>query len=46
MAWYGWLLILAAIAGFAYLKVKIGGAWMRKQKAKKEQRDKAMEDED
>ncbi|MDD3213726.1 MAG: hypothetical protein PHY64_08625 [Eubacteriales bacterium] len=46
MAWYWWLVIIVALTGFIYLKIKVGGAWMRKQKAKKERREKTMEDED
>ncbi len=46
MEWYGWILIIAALAGFIFLKVRVGGAWMKKQKKKKEQREKTMEDED
>ncbi|MBS4535658.1 hypothetical protein GOQ29_08500 [Clostridium sp. D2Q-14] len=46
MAWYWWVLIIVALAGFIFLKVKVGGAWMKKQKEKKERREKIMEDED
>lgn len=46
MEWYWWVLIIAALAGFIYLKVKVGGAWMKKQKVKKQKREKFMEDED
>jgi len=46
MEWYWWILIVAAAAGLAFIKVKVGGAWMRKQKEKKERREKNMGDED
>lgn len=46
MAWYGWVLIIISLAGFIFLKVKIAGAWLEKQKEKKIQRKKRMEDED
>jgi hypothetical protein len=46
MAWYWWLLIIVALVEFIFLKVKVGGAWMKKQKDKKEHREKMMEDED
>lgn len=46
MEWYWWILIVVALAGFILLKVKLGGAWLKKQKAKKNQREKTMEDED
>lgn len=46
MEWYWWVLIIAALAGFIFIKVKVVGAWMKKQKEKKQQREKFMEDED
>lgn len=46
MQWYWWLLIIAALAGFVFLKVKVGGAWMKRQQAKKAEHEKRMEDED
>ena len=46
MEWYWWVLIIAALAGFIFLKVKVGSAWLKKQKEKREQREKSMEDED
>lgn len=46
MEWYWWPVILVALAGFVTLKIKIGGAWMRRQKEKKENREKNLEDED
>ena len=45
MAWYWWVIIAAALAGFLFLKVKVGGMWLRKQKEKRELREKQMEDE-
>lgn len=46
MEWYWWIIIVAALSGFIFLKVKVGGAFMKKQKEKRERREKAMEDED
>ncbi len=46
MAWYWWLLIALVLIGVIFLKVKVGGAWMKKQKDKKERREKIMGDED
>lgn len=46
MEWYWWLLIIVALVGFIFLKIKVGGAWMKKQKEKKDRRKKIMEDED
>jgi hypothetical protein len=46
MDWYWWILIIAALTGLIILKVKVGGAWMKKQKIKKELHEKNMEDED
>jgi len=45
MEWYWWVIIAAALAGFVFLKVKAGGAWLRKQKEKRELREKQMEDD-
>ena len=45
MKWYWWILIAAALAGIIFLKVKVGGAWLKKQKEKKERLKKLMEDE-
>lgn len=46
MEWYWWVLIILALAGLLFLKVKATGAWMKKQQQKKQQRKKTMEDED
>lgn len=45
MDWYWWVLIVVGVIGIAILKVKFGGAWLKKQKEKKEQREKMMEDD-
>ena len=45
MEWYWWVLIGAGVIGLAIIKVKVGGAWLRKQKEKKEQREKMREDD-
>ncbi|RCX08501.1 hypothetical protein DFR58_14216 [Anaerobacterium chartisolvens] len=46
MEWYWWIVIIAALTGIIFLKVKVGGAWMKKQKEKKEMLEKIREDED
>ncbi len=46
MEWYWWVLIILALAGFIFLKIKVGGAWLKKQKEKKDLRDKNREDEE
>jgi hypothetical protein len=45
MEWYWWVIIAAAIVGFVFLKVKVGGAWLRKRQEKRELREKQMEDD-
>ncbi len=46
MAWYWWILIGLALIGFIFLKVKVGGAWMRKERKKKEAREKRLEEDE
>lgn len=46
MAWYWWVLIAAGLVGFIFLKIKVGGSWMKKRKAKEERRAASYEDED
>ena len=45
MEWYWWILIIVGLAGFIFLKIKVGGAWLKKQQQKKQQREKNLEDE-
>ncbi|MBN1891926.1 MAG: hypothetical protein JW780_04030 [Clostridiales bacterium] len=45
MEWYWWVLIGVGVVGIVILKIKVGGAWLKKQKEKKEQREKMMEDD-
>ena len=45
MEWYGWVLIGVGVIGLAIIKVKVGGAWLKKQKEKKEQREKIKEED-
>ncbi len=46
MQWYWWILIVAALVGFIFLKIKIGGNWMKKRKEKQEQRRARLEDDE
>lgn len=45
MEWYWYALIIVALAGLGFVKIKVGGAWLKKQNEKKAQREKVMEDE-
>lgn len=45
MEWYWWVILAIVLIGFAYLKVKIGGAWLQKQKENREKREKQLEDD-
>lgn len=46
MKWYWWVLIVVGLVLLAIIKVKVGGAWLRKQQEKKAQRDKLTEHDD
>ncbi len=46
MQWYWYVLIFVALAGMVFVKIKVGGAWLKKQSEKKALREKALEDED
>jgi len=46
MAWYWWVLIVVGLTAFVVLKVKVGGAWLKKQATRKKEKEKAMEQDD
>lgn len=46
MEWYWWVLIVVGLVGLAIIKVKVGGAWLRRQQEKKAQRDKLTDSDD
>lgn len=46
MAWYWWTLIALAAVAFAILKIKVGKAFLLKQKEKREARLKLLEDDE
>ena len=46
MEWYWWVLIAAGLAGFVFVKIKVGGSWMRKRKEKEELRRRSAEEDD
>ena len=46
MAWYWWVLIVVGLTAFVFLKVKVGGAWLKKQAARKKEKEKAMDQDD
>ncbi len=35
MAWYWWVLIVVAVFGIGWIKLKVMGNWMKKQQEKK-----------
>jgi hypothetical protein len=46
MEWYWWVLAVLALTAFIFLKIKVGGAWLKKQKEKKDLSEKLIEGED
>ena len=45
MQWYWWVLIGLAVVLLVFLKVKVGGAWLKKQKEKKEHKERNLEED-
>jgi|GEM_PF-913228 len=45
MEWYWWVLIIVALVGMGYLKLKVWGNIQKKKQAKKDQIDKIKEEE-
>jgi|GEM_PF-411433 len=46
MEWYWWVLIALAAVAFVILKVKLGKAFLLKQKEKREARARLLEDDE
>ena len=46
MEWYWWVLIVVGLVGLAIIKIKVGGAWLRKQREKNVQQEKLTEHDD
>lgn len=44
MEWWLWVLIGVGVVALGYVKVKVGGAWLRKQAAKRDQPDEEYEE--
>lgn len=44
MQWYWWLLIAAAVVLLGFIKIKVGGAFLKSMREKRERQ--ALEDED
>jgi hypothetical protein len=46
MPLYGWILIVVGVIVLAVLKVKVGGAWLKKRKEKRDELERLKENDE